>query len=67
MERLMNYKMIIVLVLSGLVALFIMQNVAVVEIKYVFLVNSNVKIAANIHCACDRVCHRLVYARTSAT
>ena len=32
----MNYKMIIVLILSGLVVLFIIQNVTVVEIKFLF-------------------------------
>ena len=32
----MNYKMILVLVLLGLAVLFILQNVAVVEIKFLF-------------------------------
>lgn len=32
----MNYKMITVLILSGLVVLFIVQNVTVVEIKFLF-------------------------------
>lgn len=32
----MNYKMITILILSGLVVLFIIQNVNVVEIKFLF-------------------------------
>ena len=32
----MNYKMIMVLILSGLVVLFVIQNVTVVEIKLLF-------------------------------
>ena len=32
----MNNKMIVVLILSGLAVLFIIQNVAVVEIKFLF-------------------------------
>lgn len=32
----MNYKMMSVLVLSGLVVVFIIQNVTVVEIKFLF-------------------------------
>lgn len=32
----MNYKMIAVLILSGLVVLFIIQNVTVVEIRFLF-------------------------------
>ena len=32
----MNYKMSLILILSGLVALFIIQNAAVVEIQFLF-------------------------------
>ena len=32
----MNYKMLTILILSGLVVLFIVQNVAVVEIQFLF-------------------------------
>lgn len=32
----MNYKMLVVLILSGLAILFIIQNVAVVEIQFLF-------------------------------
>lgn len=32
----MNYKLTIILFLAGLVVLFIIQNVAVVEIKFLF-------------------------------
>ncbi len=32
----MNYKMLLILILSGLVVLFIIQNVAVVEIQFLF-------------------------------
>ena len=32
----MNYKMLITLILSGLAVLFIIQNVAVVEIQFLF-------------------------------
>jgi len=32
----MNYKLILILILAGLILLFIIQNVAVVEIKFLF-------------------------------
>ena len=32
----MNYKMLLILILSGLAVLFIIQNVAVVEIQFLF-------------------------------
>ena len=32
----MNYKMVLILILSGLAVLFIIQNVAVVEIQFLF-------------------------------
>jgi len=32
----MNYKMLLALILSGLVVLFVIQNVAVVEIQFLF-------------------------------
>lgn len=32
----MNYKMLLILTLTGLVVLFIIQNVAVVEIQFMF-------------------------------
>jgi len=32
----MNYKLILILMLAGLAVLFIIQNVAVVEIKFLF-------------------------------
>ena len=32
----MNYKMLLVLLLTGLVVLFIIQNVAIVEIQFLF-------------------------------
>lgn len=32
----MNYKMLLILILCGLAALFIIQNVAVVEIQFLF-------------------------------
>ena len=32
----MNFKLITILILAGLVVLFIIQNVAVVEIKFLF-------------------------------
>ena len=32
----MNYKMLTIMILSGLVVLFIVQNVAVVEIQFLF-------------------------------
>ena len=35
-ENRMNYKMILMLVLLGLVVLFIIQNVAIVEIQFLF-------------------------------
>jgi uncharacterized integral membrane protein len=35
-ESVMNYKMIIVLIFTGLAVLFIIQNVTVVEIKFIF-------------------------------
>ncbi len=32
----MNYKILLILILSGLTALFIIQNVAIVEIQFLF-------------------------------
>jgi lipopolysaccharide assembly protein A len=32
----MNYKLILILILSGLILLFIIQNVVVVEIQFLF-------------------------------
>jgi len=32
----MNYKLILILILAGLILLFIIQNVAVVEIQFLF-------------------------------
>lgn len=32
----MNYKMILILILSGLTLLFVIQNVAIVEIQFLF-------------------------------
>jgi uncharacterized integral membrane protein len=32
----MNYKMLLILILSGLAVLFIIQNVAIVEIQFLF-------------------------------
>ena len=32
----MNYKLLLILILAGLVVLFIIQNVAVVEIQFLF-------------------------------
>jgi len=32
----MNYKMLLILILVGLVVLFIIQNVAIVEIQFLF-------------------------------
>ncbi len=32
----MNYKMILIFILSGLAVLFIIQNVAVVEVQFLF-------------------------------
>lgn len=32
----MNYKLVLILILAGLVVLFIIQNVAVVEIQFLF-------------------------------